>query len=40
MVYPDHKEKYAPVFKLDVDKEIEILANKFRVQSTPGVETI
>ncbi len=37
MVYPDHKEKYAPVFKLDVDKEIEIIANKFRIMSTPGV---
>jgi hypothetical protein len=40
MVYPDHKEKYAPVFKLDVDREIEILANKFRIMSTPGVQTV
>lgn len=40
MVYPDHWEKYAPVFKLDVDKEIEILANKFRIMSTPGVQTV
>lgn len=29
MVYPDHREQFAPVFKLDVDKEIEVIANKF-----------
>lgn len=40
MVFPNHKEEYAPIFQLDVDKEIELLANKFRILSTPGVETI
>ena len=37
MVYPTHKEDYHPVFDLDINKEIEILANKFRILSTPGV---
>lgn len=40
LVYPDHSRQFAPVFKLDVDKEIEILANKFRIMSTPGVVTM
>ena len=30
MVYPNHREDYHPVFDLDINKEIEILANKFR----------
>ena len=37
MVYPNHKRDYHPVFDMDVGKEIEILANKFRILSTPGV---
>jgi hypothetical protein len=39
IVYPTHKEDYHPVFDLDVNKEVEILANKFRIMSTPGVNT-
>ena len=39
MVYPTHKEDYHPVFDLDINKEIEILANKFRILSTPGVNS-
>lgn len=37
MIYPNHKRDYHPVFDLEVGKEIEILANKFRILSTPGV---
>ena len=39
MVYPTHKEDFHPVFEIDVNKEVEILANKFRILSTPGVNT-
>lgn len=39
MVYPTHKEDYHPIFDLSINKEIEILANKFRILSTPGVSS-
>jgi hypothetical protein len=39
LVYPNHAEDYQPVFDIDTNKEIEILANKFRILSTPGVAT-
>ena len=38
MQLPDLREKYDPIFQLNVDKEVEILANKFRIMSTPGVD--
>lgn len=36
-VYPNHKQDIHPVFNVDIGKEVEILANKFRILSTPGV---
>lgn len=38
VVYPNHKEEFNPILDIDVNKEVEILANKFRILSTPGVE--
>lgn len=38
-VYPNHKQDLHPVFNIDVGKEVEILANKFRILSTPGTNT-
>ena len=37
MVYPNHQRDYYPVFDINTTKEVEILANKFRILSTPGV---
>ena len=36
-VYPNHKQDLHHVFNIDMGKEVEILANKFRILSTPGV---
>jgi hypothetical protein len=33
-VYPNHLRDFAPVFEIDTDKELEIMANKFRVLTT------
>jgi len=32
-VYPNHLRDYGPVFEVNTDKELEIMANKFRVLS-------
>jgi hypothetical protein len=37
VTYPNHTNEHYPYFDVDTNKEIEILANKFRVMSTPGM---
>jgi hypothetical protein len=33
-VYPNHLRDFAPVFEINPNKELEIMANKFRVITT------
>jgi len=40
IVYPNHLRDFAPVFEINTKKELEILANKYRLQHEQMTESL